>query len=89
MESIEAQIMKLLRERLSIYKNSEGDQLVPNEVIRTLRDELLSVVNTFNAPEKKKSGAYVMTEEASLAESQERQSGERIKNNPKAKPRAV
>lgn len=88
--SIEAILMKLLRERINVYKSQDTQEpIVPNQVLKALRDEILAVFNNFNAPEKKKTGAYVYTQEASMAETEERQNKAKKKFNPGAGPRAV
>jgi len=85
---LESIVMRLLRERLAIYKNSHDEQIVSNEVIRALRDDIVIEVEKAMVPEKKKSGAFIYTSEASLAESEERKSGIRTKND-SAKPKSV
>lgn len=79
--------MRLIRDTLAPYKNSDGP-LVPHEIQKKLRDDVLELFREAAASPKKLAGAYVMTAEASMAESQERQTGKR-KATPSARPKAV
>jgi len=79
--------MRLLRERLSVYQNNSGEQIISNETIRELRNEIMDAVDADRAPEVKKSGAFVMTPEASMEESKSRR-GLPV-NKKAARPREV
>lgn len=65
--------MRLLRERLKIYKDSKNQQLISHETIRVIRDEIMDAVTVATAPEVKPHGATIMTAEASMQESNQRQ----------------
>lgn len=80
-------MMRLIRERLLVFKKADGEQMVPNEVMRELRNEIMDAVDADRAPEKQKSGAFVMTPEASMQESLSRR-GQPIDKNA-ARPREV
>lgn len=80
-------VMRILRERLSIYKTNEGDQIVSNETIKELRNEIMDIIDDANRPETQKSGAYVYTPENSIQESIGRQGGKVDKNA--ARPKEV
>jgi hypothetical protein len=85
---IEAIVMRLLRERLGIYKTAGGEDVISNEVMRALRNEIVELIATAISPERVKTGAFVFTHEASLAESEQRKTGDRSKNE-SAKPKSV
>lgn len=86
-QDLQSVVMRLIRERLSKFTNSEGNQLIPNETMRELRNEIMDAVDADRAPEKQKSGAFVMTPEASMQESKARR-GEPVDKNA-ARPREV
>jgi hypothetical protein len=71
-QDLQSIVMRLLRERLSVYQNNKGEQIIANEVIKQIRNEIMDAVDADRAPEKQKSGAFVMTQEASMQESQSR-----------------
>ena len=84
---IEAVLMRLIRDSLAPYKGSDG-LLIPHEIQKKLRDDVLELFRQATATPKKLAGAYVMTAEASMAESKERETGKR-KSTPAARPKAV
>lgn len=80
-------MMRIIRERLSAFTKADGEQLIPNETMREIRNEIMDAVDADRAPEKQKSGAFVMTPEASMQESKGRQGLPVDKNA--ARPREV